>query len=176
MNYLNYHLHYFSNVRFLMLHKFFFEHSLNIPFVKRLDLSFVLQNLEDADDVQISNYFYFFRFFFGRRAFVTQFNYFFSLGMTYYNITVMVYFLKNNVFFPMSFFSNDIFQKTKKTALDISHYQGSSIIELNDLQYFVERKTNVGLFNLYSGLSIAFYFNSVQVENEIFLSFFKFEL
>lgn len=52
-----------------------------IPCIIRLVYSFRLHKLENLDDVQIYNYLYFFKFFFGRRGSLTKYKAFFNLGL-----------------------------------------------------------------------------------------------
>lgn len=52
-----------------------------IPFIIKVIYSFRLYKLEDLNDVQIYNYLYFFKFFFGRKGVLTKYKSFFNLGI-----------------------------------------------------------------------------------------------
>ena len=52
-----------------------------LPQISRLLFSFSLNRLEDLDDVQGYNYLYMFKFFFGKRAYLTKLKSHFSLGL-----------------------------------------------------------------------------------------------
>lgn len=51
-----------------------------IPFINKLKIFFSLSNIVDVDDVQIYNYLYLFKYFLGRRAFLTKRTSIFNLG------------------------------------------------------------------------------------------------
>lgn len=64
----------------LLLKLFSITNTYAIPLFKKLLLFFSLTNIADVDDVQIYNYLYLFKYFFGRRAFLTRRSSLFSLG------------------------------------------------------------------------------------------------
>ena len=53
----------------------------DITSISKILYSFSLYKIEDLDEVQIYNYIYFFKFFFGRRGFLTKYKSFFNLGL-----------------------------------------------------------------------------------------------
>lgn len=72
---------YLYTSRTLVIHKIGMLTNLyNIPNICKLIYSFRMLKLEDLDDVQIYNYLYFFKFFFGRRGYLSEQKSFFSIG------------------------------------------------------------------------------------------------
>lgn len=57
-----------------------FENSHQIPAISEIKYIFRLYKIEDLDDVQIYNYLYFVKFFFGKKGTLTKYKSFFSLG------------------------------------------------------------------------------------------------
>jgi len=58
-----------------------FENSHQIPKLVQLVYTFRLYKIEDLDDVQIYNYLYYFKFFFGGRGYLTKYKSYFNLGV-----------------------------------------------------------------------------------------------
>jgi len=68
-------------IRFLLLHKLGYDYNTyNLPKISKLILFFSLNKLEDIDSLEIYNYFYLFKYFFGQKAFLTKTKSYFSLG------------------------------------------------------------------------------------------------
>jgi hypothetical protein len=80
MRAIDYTFFYKNSVRSLVIHKAYLKNTLSISVISKLIFIFPLNRIEDTDDVQIYNYLYLFRFFFGRRAFLTKFRSYYSLG------------------------------------------------------------------------------------------------
>jgi len=76
----DYGFFYKNSVRLLSMHKSYLINTFNIPFISKLMFIFSLNRIEDRDDVQGYNYLYLFRFFFGRKGFLTKYRSYFSLG------------------------------------------------------------------------------------------------
>jgi len=65
---------------------------------------FAVRRLEFLEHPKIFNYVYLFRFFFGRKSLVTNYNSFFSLGRHYYNFNLGINYSKAKTFFmPLTF-------------------------------------------------------------------------
>jgi hypothetical protein len=70
------------NLRNILINKIgYYNNSYQIPNINKLILFFSLKKLDDLDDVQIYNYFYLFKFFFGKKAYFTKIKKFFYLGV-----------------------------------------------------------------------------------------------
>lgn len=73
---------YKSVTRFVLMHKYGLQSNpFCVPAFTKLYYYFPLSKLEDLDDVQVYNYMYLFKFFYGYRAFLTRYKSSFSLGV-----------------------------------------------------------------------------------------------
>lgn len=125
----------------------------------KLSFSFSLSKLEDIDDVQVYNYIYLFKFFFGRRAFLTKLKSFFNLGVWTYSFSVRFILRKSDVYNKLFFLLNDLLPVIDKSYIQM----GFSILNffylvIKDLNVFSEKKTNLGLFYLKNSLDINCFF------------------
>lgn len=69
------------NLRFLLINKLnIISNTYCVPSVTQLVLFFPITRIEDVDHVQSYNYAYLFKFFFGKKAFLTRQRSFFNLG------------------------------------------------------------------------------------------------
>jgi len=69
------------SLRYILLNKFnYLLNTYEFPNINKLVYSFSLSRIDDLDDVQIYNYLYLFKYFFGRRAFLTKQKSFFNIG------------------------------------------------------------------------------------------------
>jgi hypothetical protein len=68
-------------IRFLLSHKLINNYNIHtIPNISKLVLYFSLNKLEDIDSIEIYNYLYLFKQFFGRKAFLSKTKSQFNLG------------------------------------------------------------------------------------------------
>jgi len=68
-------------IRYLLSHKLINNfNTYTIPNISKIIIYFSLKKFEDLDSVEIYNYFYLFRQFFGRKAFLSKTKSQFSLG------------------------------------------------------------------------------------------------
>jgi len=59
-------------IRFILLNKINFINTFNLPKIKKLIFFFNLSKIEDLNDIQLYNYFYLIKFFFGRNSFFSK--------------------------------------------------------------------------------------------------------
>jgi len=96
-------------VRFLFYNKSAYLSNLNcflIPKFNKIHLFFEILDLVDLDDSKVMNYFYLFRFFFGKKAFYSHYRTRFSLNVLYHNFLVNLVFTKSEIYFCIYFFFN----------------------------------------------------------------------
>lgn len=149
--------------RHYLIHKLHSVHGALLPHIIDLVLLFSLRDLETLDDVRLYNYFFFFKFFLGVRPIFSGYKSKFHLGKTTYSIKVQlmgfVY-----AFDILYFFSNDVFALLDKSYLSTMYYRKRKshqiLYILKDMNLFIEKKTNIGLFNLKNSLNISFVFAS----------------
>jgi len=78
---IDYYFFYKYLVRFISVNKFNSKiNTYNVISLNKLVLSFDIKDIDDIDDVQFYNYFYLFKFFFGKSAYLTKLNSSFDLG------------------------------------------------------------------------------------------------
>jgi hypothetical protein len=104
----------YKNVfRFILIQQWVFLFNTNqLPFFIKLIFIFKIYRIIDIDEPRSFNYAYLFRFFFGRKTYFSQIFSRFHLGITYHYFTVFCFFNKNQCFFPLAVFVNDIIYKT----------------------------------------------------------------
>jgi len=79
--------HYFTyknSLRFLSLLKlglYYNKNTYAVPFLTKLSFFFSLSKSVDKDNISIYNYFYLFKFFFGKNAFLSKYKSFYNLGV-----------------------------------------------------------------------------------------------
>lgn len=152
-------------------HNFFYQHSIrsilvskhpnirnysDIPTIPKITLSFPLKHLEDIDEVQVHNYLYLFKFFFGRRAFSTRTKSFYNSGKWTYSFSVSLIIKRHDVYKILFTILNDIIRAVENNYIGygtLSRDLKISYIILKDVTIFGEKKTNLGLFSLKSSLS-----------------------
>jgi hypothetical protein len=163
-------------LRFVLIQQYgFFFNTFQIPFLKNLLIFFSINDLEDLDDARSFNYFYLFKFFFGNKSFFTRFRSFFSLGKTYYSFNIQSFFSGRFCFFPLFFLINDLLALTNSNHYKIFYLAFDSVsFSFFDLNLFLEKKTNVGLFSLRDCLNFRFIFScSDFVVRDLLLHLFK---
>jgi hypothetical protein len=143
----------YKNVfRFSLVHRFgLFYNSFQIPLLKSLKIFFKVFNIKDLDDVRGFNYAYFIRFFFGRVSFFTKSFSVFHLNITYFSYTVFCFFFSQDVFFPLSFFINDILIYSYRDFYVFKSFCWKGCFfyfRFFDMNVFLEKKTNLGFYNL----------------------------
>lgn len=150
--------YYKYNLRFILINKFSLININEIPNFKKLLLFFSVQKLEDLSRSDIYNYAYLFKFFFGFRAFLSNYKSYFSLGNWSYSLKVSVIVGKKLFLFnTLSILINDFFFKVDSNLLKKGVYCSNKnifFLVLKDMNIFSEKKTNLGLFNLHSDLNI----------------------
>lgn len=90
-----------------------------------ISVYFNIKNIIDLNNVSLSNYYYFFKFFFGKVPYFLNYKYNFKLNVNYYNFLILYSFKKKDLFFIFSFFVNDIYFLISKNA----------VIEKKELNY-----------------------------------------
>jgi hypothetical protein len=155
----DFYFHYKHIGRFILLNKFSLE-QLNtykfFNFVKAVSF-FSIKNLENFDDMCVSNYFFFMFFFLGRQSYILNYTSVFHLGITYYNFFVQCIFVKRFIFYILSFVLIEMVVGLSKDAFisdNICYLQ----FFIKDVSIFIEKKTISGLFSLRHTLNIRFFF------------------
>lgn len=165
--------------RYILINKLKIYNTYDIPKFKELKFYFNLNRLEDMNEVQLYNYFYLIKFFFGRNSFFSKTNKFYLLGTWYNNFNVQLIIKNNDIIIKMIYYLyNNILINIEKNLL----YKNIKGLHLNifciiikDLNIYSELKTNLGLFNIKRNFNINLYFIGSNIKyNSIFLKNMKF--
>jgi hypothetical protein len=87
--------------------------------IKKLIVYFSLKNIQDLNNLAISNYYYYFKYFFGKIPFFSSYKYSFKLNVNYYNFIILYNFKKKDIYYVFYFLTNDIYSFISKNAIDI---------------------------------------------------------
>jgi hypothetical protein len=118
---LDFFFYYKYFIRFILfLRKSDFIYNINdILEFKKVVVNFSLKNLVDLNNLSISNYFFFFKYFFGKIPFFSSYKYSFKLNVNYYNFIILYNFKKKEIYYILNFFINDIYLPMSKSAIVI---------------------------------------------------------
>lgn len=84
-----------------------------------INVYFNIKNIVDLNSLSLSNYYYFFKFFFGKIPYFLNYKYSFKLNVNYYSFLIFYNFKKKDLFFVFSFFLNDVYHSISKNAINI---------------------------------------------------------
>lgn len=158
---MDFYFHYLHLTRFLLNTRLGLANTYGIPFLSKLTLFFSLRDLTTLEDPSVYNYFYFFRFFLGRRAFVTGYRSYYSLRITYYSFDIRISLGRRQAFFPLAFYVNDVHRfLSLRGAASYFTSPLCYLIRIQDSNLFTERKTNLGLYNLRHPLNYRFFLSN----------------
>lgn len=158
------------NVRFFLLNKFFYKNLYEIDNIKGAVFFFSIKEYDNLDSKEIYNFFYLFKFFFGKLAFFSSYVSLLSLGKWYYNFDVKVIINKKFFYYYMYFIFNDFLFNLSKDSYSINLNKDFYLISIPDMSIFNDKKSNLGLFNLNSTINFKFLINknNAFIENFIF--------
>lgn len=168
----DYFFNYKFLLRFLLIHKsvFLFNNSFGLSFLHTLLVYFSINELESFDDTRTINYFYLFRFFFGCRCYIVGFSTVSSYNKVIYNFNVQIFLKNRNCFFSVFFLVNDIlssyisFSFFKFFYMSLKKGDIYFFVRFFDMNFFLERKTNPGLYDLIDNLNFRFFFKCSDLE------------
>ena len=166
--------HYSNVVRHLFISQLNHKNFMSLPKLKMISLNFSLKDLMDQEDPQARSFAYFFKFFFGYEAFVTNRRSVFSLGVTYYSFDVQIFVQKCDFFRVLNFISNDIIPFLEAGYSSFYRIGDFTALEVTDTSIFTEKKTNAALFDLKNPLVTLFNFNiPSKTHRDLFFSSLK---
>jgi hypothetical protein len=94
--------------------------STNILKLEKAIILFDLKNIIDINNLSVSNYFFFFKYFFGKIPFFSNYKHSFKLNVNYYNFFIMYNFKKKDIYYVFYFFINDIYFNISKNLININ--------------------------------------------------------
>lgn len=170
---IDYYFNYINILRFFLLHQsnnFLNLHE--IIDIKKIILFFPIKDVIFLDHPFVFNYYYYFKFFFGYKAFFTGYKSKFRLGLTTYSFRIQLILKEIDIYFFLNIFMNDIIPVLNKGYL--SYFLFSKKLNIysfiiKDMSIFNEMKTNVGLFNLKHNLNFKIFFTGIDIKSSVFL-------
>jgi len=166
---IDYNFFYKNSVRTLLFYKLFSLTNIKeIPSLSKLICSFSLSKIDDCDDVQVYNYCYLFKFFFGRIAYLTRVKSFYNLGIWSYSFRVFIIFQDKEIFNKLFFIINDLLYRLDNNFINFGIFSiklNIFYLSITDLNIFSEKKTNLGLFNLKQNLDFKFFCTGFDIQN-----------
>jgi len=153
------------NIRHILINKLgHIKNEMNIPFIKKLIFLINIRNIENVDERQIYNYFYLFKFFLGRKTYITKNKKIYHLGKWYYSFNIQIIINNKDIYSLLYYLYNNIINEIDKSLIKSlfinkkieNKYIIFSIIN-EDNSIYNEYKTNYGLFNLKSPIKLYFY-------------------
>lgn len=150
---LDYNFHYSFVCRNLIINKFYLNsykqmNSHNLCQFKNINLTFAIKKLEDIDSLSTSNYFFFTKYFLGKKMFISKYQSTFNRGTYYHSFLIQIHLRKDSLFFFLTLFANEIFPFVNKNFIKIKFHKNKILILFSDMSYFTEKKNNVGFYNL----------------------------
>jgi hypothetical protein len=85
--------------------------------IKKAIVYFNLKNIIDLNTLSISNYYFFFKYFFGKIPFFSSYKYNFKLNVNYFNFIISYNFKKKDIYYILFFFINDIYYQISKNVI-----------------------------------------------------------
>lgn len=147
-------------VRFALIHKTEIINSYDIPFTERVDISFIIKELTDINDASIYNYNFLSIFFFGKRIFFLKFEENFLLNKYYFKFIIRICLKEREFFSNLLFLLNDVIPLLGQEHIyysKISKNYNNFRFEILDMNIFLDKKNNIGLFFLKFPLSISIF-------------------
>ena len=130
---------------------------------------FNLKNIVDLNNLSISNYYFFFKYFFGKIPFFSSYKYTFKLNISYYSFIILYNFKKSEIYYVLYFFVNDIYSLISKSSILTKKESSYWEYTINDMNFFIEKKNSIGFFHLKDHINFKFMFNRGD-----FLNFYNF--
>jgi hypothetical protein len=130
--------------------------------IKKIIVYFNLQNIIDLNNISISNYYYFFKYFFGKIPFFFSYKYNFKLNINYFSFIILYNFKKKDIYYVLYFFINDIYYIISKNAINIKKENNYWEFIINDMNFFIEKKNSVGFFHLKDYINFKILLNEID--------------
>jgi hypothetical protein len=175
MNNLDFYFHYKNVLRFLLIQKIGYKNTHLVPELTKIKIYFSVKNLIDLDDLRGSNFFFFLKFFLGRRSFFTNYSTKFSLNVLYHNFNIQTIIKKREMYFVLNFFFYDLVPFSRKSYSIFNPRKSNSITYIfKDMNIFLEKKTHTGFLNLKNNLNIRFFNSGYYYDKKWLFKLFKF--
>lgn len=146
--------------------------SFKVPFLEKICCFFFVYKTNFINDNRYFNCAYLFRFFFGKTAFFSKIISFYGFSQSFYSFYIQIFFYERGLFSSIYFLINEVYPCLASSSLKksfISGYCFLFLVLVLDVNIFLEKKTNPGLFDLKDFLGYKFYVRSDTLEEARFL-------
>jgi hypothetical protein len=173
----HYYFHYKNILRFLLLEKLgiISKNTYTFPKISILKNYFVIKDLVDFENLKSSNYFFFLKYYFGKKAFFLNYNTRFSLNVLYHSFYIQLIIAKKDLYIFINFLFNDILPFCNKRYI-IFNSKNDISFKILDMNIFLEKKTHVGFFNLKESLNMKFFCYGSEIEKNKLYNLLKFKI
>jgi hypothetical protein len=138
---------------------------------------FNLKYITDLDALAITNYFYFFRYFFGVLPYFTNYKHEFNLNIHYYSYFLEYRASKKNLYFYLFIFLNDMYYPINEKYIELNKDDDFFEFSIIDMNFFIEKKNTLGFFSLNIPINFKFFFTKkIEIEVLNFFYLFKFTI
>jgi hypothetical protein len=167
-NFYDFYFHYRYVMRNILLLKFSSLHfnTYNLTELNKIILDFSIKDLDDLLHLKLSNYFYFFRFFFGKKGVITKIKSNFELNILYHSFSIRIMQNKYDLNYTILFLLEEIFPALNLNYLQWIRSKNFYIFEILDMNIFIDKKTSIGFFNLDDNLKFKFFFTGLDLDDK----------
>jgi hypothetical protein len=170
---IDFNFFYKYSVRSLVMAKYSrIDNIFSIPVISKVVYFFILSRLEDVDDIQSYNFGYLFKYFFGRMAFVSRVKSFFNPGVWSYSFKISMMITGRDILPNFMFLVTEFVFRADKSFIRSGIFNKDLqifYIIIKDMNLFSEKKTNLGLFQLYQDLNLHFFFKGIEYPGATYL-------
>lgn len=156
------------------LDKYSFKQMINI---NNFIIYYNIINITDLDQFSISNYFYFFRYFFGILPYFTNYKHKFHLNIHYFSFFLQYNFKNYNFYNYIFIFLNDIYSIINKSYIEFKNTPNFFEFIIVDMNFFIEKKNTLGFFSLINSVKLKYTFiKNVEIKNSNLLTLLKLKI
>lgn len=165
----DYYFHYNYVLRFLLILKYGnykYLNTYNLVQLNKIITDFTIKDLDDLNHLRLSNYFYFFSFFLGKRGVITKVKSNFDLNVLYHSFSIRLIHCKYDLNFALFFLAEGVFPRLNTNYLHWIRSTNFYIFEVADMNIFVDKKASIGFLNLIDSLNFKFYFTGFDLNSD----------
>jgi hypothetical protein len=166
-------------ILYLKYSKFIYNFK-NLSKLNNLIVYFNVNNITDINTNSLMNYFYFFKYYFSVVPYFSNYVHNFHLNINYYSFFIQYNFYGKKIYYILYFFLNDVYSMLNKTYILLNFNENFFEFTVNDMNFFVEKRSSLGFFNLKHNINFKFIsttmldINNVESLNLFYLFKFRF--
>lgn len=170
----DFYFHYKYNGRFILsLKDTKIKHFTDLLQLEKIIVFFNIKGITDLSNNAVLSYLFFFKYYFGVIPFFTNYQHEFKLNVHYYSFLIEYTFFKKIMYFYLFFFVNDIYYMINKLNISNKKHLNYIEYEINDMNFFLEKKNSLGFFNLKHNLYFKLFYKHNKNNNLNLFYLFK---